>query len=301
MEQRLKGIIPPIVTLFDQHGEIDWKANQALVDWLIDQRVHGLLLMGSTGEFSALTNAERKEYAEKMTAYVNGRVPVLIGTGSTAFKEVIDLATHAQSVGADGILVVNPYYWNYSEEQLYDYYAKISQCVSIPVIIYNIPLLTGQCLSAELIHRLAVNHKNIIGVKDTINDIGHIRQLLITVKKDRPDFLIFSAFDDHLLPSLQIGAAGSINGIANFAPELFVQLYEHYQSGNIQAAIELHKQIVQFMSIYDYSTPFYTAIKEAVNQRVLKRSTGARFPIETTDDELKNNVKEFLLSNKLIQ
>lgn len=273
-----KGIIVPVVTLFDGSGEIDWKANEKLTDWLIARGVHGLLYMGSTGEFSSLTLEERKLFAEKMTAYIDGRVQVLIGTGTSSLKDTVDLSKHAESIKADGILVVNPFYWKFTEDQLYLYYTTIADAVSLPIMLYNIPQVTGQSLSADLVHRLAVSRKNIVGIKDTIADFGHIRKLIYRMKKERPEFAVFAAFDEHLLPALELGASGSINASSGFAPELSVSLYEAYRGGDYETALAKHRKIAELMPIYEYSDPLFLAIKEAVHQRVLHYETGYRSP-----------------------
>lgn len=160
------GIIPLMVTLFYQQDEIDWQANQKLADWLIEQGIHGILFMGSSGEFSLLTLEERKLFAKEMISYVNGRIPVLIGTGTTSIKDTIDLLQHAESMGVNGVLIVNPYYWKFTDDQLYQYYTTIADNISIPIMLYNIPSLTGQSFSSHLVRRLAVSRKNIVGIKD---------------------------------------------------------------------------------------------------------------------------------------
>ncbi|MBM7551603.1 dihydrodipicolinate synthase family protein [Thalassobacillus pellis] len=289
-----QGIIPPVVTLFDQNEEFDWEANNKLTDFLINQGVHGLLYMGSTGEFSALTKEERKQFAEKMIEHVNGRIPILIGTGSSSLKETIDLSQHAESVGADGVLIVNPYYWNYSEDQLFQYFTTIADNLSIPLMLYNIPQLTGQNLSSRLICRLAEARKNIVGVKETVMDIGHIREVILSCKQVRPDFSVFSAFDEHLLPSLQIGAQGSINGTATFAPRLSVKLFEHFHKEEYAQSIQLHQKLAKLMPIYKYSDPLFLAIKEAVHQMVLGNETGVRLPCLPINNELKDKVETLL-------
>jgi 4-hydroxy-tetrahydrodipicolinate synthase len=294
-----QGIIPPVVTLFNGNGEIDWQANKDLADWLIGQGVHGILLMGSTGEFSSLTIEERQKFVQEMTSYINKRIPVLIGTGTTSLKDTIRLSQHAEAIGADGVLIVNPYYWNFNEKQLFEYYLTVADSVSVPILIYNIPQLTGQSLSSDLVKNLALSRDNIVGIKDTISDIGHIRDLILTVKEKRPDFAVFSAFDDHLLPALQLGSAGSINGTAIFAPELSVKLYESYRSDHYQEAIVTHQQLIKLMKFYEVSTPFFLGIKEAVNQRVLKKDTGSRAP-GFLDSDIHNKVKILLKSNKLL-
>lgn len=291
---RFHGIIPPVVTLFNENGEFNWKANKQLTDYLIDQGVHGILFMGSTGEFSSLSIEQRKTFVAEMTAYVDKRVPVLIGTGSTSLTDSIDLSKHAQDCGADGVLVVSPYYWKFSDDQLFEYFSSVADCVDIAVMIYNIPLLTGQSLSPELIARLAESRENIVGIKDTIESLGHIRQLITETKKKRQDFAVFAAFDDLVLPALQIGAAGAINGTSVFAPGYSADLYNRFQEGKYKEALDLHQKIISLMPIYVLSQPLFLAIKEAVNQAVLGYETAYIPPALMVDSSLKQKVKSFV-------
>ncbi|AGT32284.1 dihydrodipicolinate synthase [Geobacillus genomosp. 3] len=297
MPYKLKGIIPPVVTLFSEDGDFDWEANYFLADYLIRCGVHGLLYMGSTGEFSALTTEERKTFVERMTRYIDGRVPVFIGTGSTSLKETIYLSKHAESVGASGVLVVNPFYWKYTERQLYDYYMSVAKSIAIPLIIYNIPLLTGQELSPELVMQLALDQENIAGVKDTTEKLGHIRQL-IRITEKREDFAVFAAFDDLLLPALQMGAAGGINGTAVFCPERSVRLFESFNAGRYDEALKINESILQLMPVYELSQPLFLAIKEAVHQLVLGRPTALRPPVNECSD-LRERVQMFLNKHNL--
>jgi 2-dehydro-3-deoxy-D-pentonate aldolase len=297
MDYKFKGIIPPVVTLFNKDGEFDWEANYVLADHLIKKGVHGLLYMGSMGEFSSLSLQERKLFVEKMVRYVDGRVPVLIGTGTTSLKDTIYLSQHAESVGADGVLVVNPFYWKFTEHQLYDYYMNLAKSLKIPLVIYNIPSLTGQDLSPDLILRLAMDHENIVGIKDTTERLGHIRQL-ISITHQRSDFAVFAAFDDLILPALQMGAAGAINGTATFLPELSVRLFESFKAGQYQEALALNESILKLMSIYELSQPLFIAVKEAVHQLILGYQTNYQLPI-TECDPLKKDVQLFLKQNHL--
>jgi 4-hydroxy-tetrahydrodipicolinate synthase len=297
MDFKFKGIIPPVVTLFNKDGEFDWEANYILADHLIKKGVHGLLYMGSMGEFSSLPLQERKLFVEKMVRYVDGRVPVLIGTGTTSLKDTIYLSQHAESIGADGVLIVNPFYWKFTEQQLYDYYMTVAKSLKIPLVIYNIPSLTGQDLSPDLILRLAMDHENIVGIKDTTERLGHIRQL-ISITYQRSDFAVFAAFDDLLLPALQMGAAGAINGTATFFPELSVRLFENFKAGQYQEALALNEFILKLMSIYELSQPLFIAVKEAVHQLILGYQTSHQLPI-TECDSLKKDVQLFLKQNHL--
>lgn len=287
-----KGIISPVVTLFDEGGEVDWEANEQLADRLIAGGVHGILLMGSTGEFSSLTMDERQLFAEKMTAYIGGRTKVIVGTGCTSLKDTLELSKHAERIKADGVLIVNPFYWKFTEDQLYSYYTAVADEISLPILLYNIPQITGQNLSPELVGRLSASCENIVGIKDTIVDFGHIRKIISSVKNEgRPEFAVFAAFDEHLLPALELGAAGSINATSVFAPEISVALFEAFTSGNYEKALQQHRKIAELMSIYEYSDPLFLAIKEAVQLRILHRETGYRSPAAPVDG-LKQKVED---------
>ncbi|WP_404322616.1 dihydrodipicolinate synthase family protein [Cytobacillus firmus] len=288
------GIIPPVVTLFDEAGNLDLELNRRYLDKLISQNIHGILLMGSSGEFSSLSIEERKLYVREMIKHIHGRVKVMVGVGHTALKEVLELTSYAEEQGADGVLVVSPYYWKLSDDQLYRFYSTVASHTELPVFIYNIPQLTGQNLPVELIVKLAKDYPNISGIKETVGDFGHIRQVITEVKKVRPDFLVFSAFDEHMLPALMIGAAGSINGSAVFAPEVSVDLYESYQRGDLAEAQINHQQISKLMDVYTYCPTFFTTMKEAVHQRWFETAAGHRVPFDVYPADLRENVRSLL-------
>ncbi|MEY9867642.1 dihydrodipicolinate synthase/N-acetylneuraminate lyase [Peribacillus sp. B2I2] len=288
------GIIPPVVTLFDETGNLDIPLNRSYIDLLISKNIDGILLMGSSGEFSSLTTEERKLYVREMIKHINGRVPVMVGVGHTSLKEVLELTSYAEEHGANGVLVVNPYYWKLSDEQLYRHFSSVANHTNLQVFIYNIPLLTGQNLSIELIKKLAEDHSNITGIKETVSDFGHLRQVLEEVKNVRSDFRVFSAFDEHLLPAQMIGAAGSINGSAVFMPEISVDLYESYQKGDLAEAQKYHQVISKLMDLYNYGPTFFTAMKEAVHQRWFDVPAGHRSPCDVYPADLSDKVAALL-------
>lgn len=296
---KFSGVIPPVSTMFDEEGNFDWKSNERVCDHLIESGVDGVLFLGSTGEFSSLTIEERKTFSERMTSYVNGSVPVLIGVGSTSLKDTIELSQHAEQSGASGVLVVSPFYWKFTEDQLFEYFITVAKSISIPVLLYNIPLLTGQSLSPKLVARLAESCENIVGVKDTIDSLKHISQIINQVKEKRKDFAVFAAFDDLILPALQVGAAGSINGTSVFAPERSVKLYKSFSQGDYEQALKHHLSIVPLLSIYDVAQPLFIGIKEAVHQSVLGYNTGLRKPVLPADENLRIKVREILIQNNL--
>jgi 2-dehydro-3-deoxy-D-pentonate aldolase len=132
--------------------------------------VDGISALGSTGEFSHLTNEERRRLAEELAKIVAGRVPLLIGVGASGTKEAVELARHAEGVGADGLLSVSPYFWKVGEEALFTHFATVAESVDIPVLVYNLPMLTGIDLSSGLLARIAAECPNVVGLKDTVTE-----------------------------------------------------------------------------------------------------------------------------------
>jgi 2-dehydro-3-deoxy-D-pentonate aldolase len=163
-----RGLMPAMVTPFDERGEVDLGAAEAVVERFIEAGVDGISPLGSTGEFSHLTADERKRFAEEVARIVAGRVPVVVGVGAAGTKEMVELARHAESAGADAVLVVSPFYWKIGEEALFRHFAAVAEAVGIPVVIYNLPMLTGIDLSPALIARVATECPNVVGIKDTV-------------------------------------------------------------------------------------------------------------------------------------
>lgn len=241
MNNILSGVNPPVVTIFDQHGRIDFEANHKQADFLIENGVDGLAYLGTTGEFSLLTVEEKKSFMTEMTEYINKRVHVIFGIGDTCLERTLELAHYAEEIGVDGILVVNPYFSVYESKYVEAYYDKIASTINLPIIIYNFPDLTGFCFNAELVSRLAQKHSNIVGIKDTINNFNHVLGMQ-SVKSVRPDFLVFSAFEEQALGLMVCGVDGFVNATANFAPEFTVKMFHAAKEGNWKEATIWYKK-----------------------------------------------------------
>lgn len=272
------GIIPPVLTLFNEDGSIDWEGNKKLIDFLIGKKVHALFFLGSAGEFTQMTFEERKQFAEFAVKYVDGRLPVIVGTGSCSTSETIKLTEHAKAIGANGVAVVTPYYWNLSDEEMYDHFAQVARSVDIPIIIYNIPMTTGQNISPSLIARLAKSLPNIIGIKDTVDSISHIRQIIAEVKAVKPEFSVLTGFDDHILSTLMLGGDGAITGFSNSSAEINVGIYESFAAGDLTAALAWNRKIQRVNSLFTIGESLTGMFKEAAKQ-VVGVSPSVRAPL----------------------
>lgn len=258
------GVITPVVTMLDENKKLDLNGVEALIEHLISGGVNGMLIMGSIGEFFALSQDEKEAYVDFVIEKVAGRVPVLVGTGGTVLEDVIKFSQYAEKAGADAVLLVSPYYFKLDDESLYRYFASVAEAVDLPVILYNFPDCTVHDLSPELIKRLAMDYKHIVGVKDTVDNISHTRSIIQAVKPVRPDFCVLSGYDEYFLGNLMAGGDGIIGGLSNLYPAFFSDMYASYQKGDFEALKEAQLKVNGMMKIYEQTKPFVAAIKMGV-------------------------------------
>ena len=294
------GLIPAMVTPFDERGDADLGATEALVERFIEAGVDGISPLGSTGEASHLTGDERKRFAEEVTSIVAGRVPLLIGVGAVGTRETVELARHAEGVGADGLLVVSPYYWKVGEEALFKHFVTVAESVDIPILIYNLPVLTGVELSPSLVSRIARECPNVIGLKDTVTEYSHIWNVLHEVKPVRPDFSVLAGFEDLILPSMLAGGDGSICGLANVAPDFFVGLVQAARNGDLERAAEMHRRVLSLMTLGSFSDTPLGAIKLAMNALGVPISPTVRGPALPAPDEAREGIEDTLRQTELL-
>ncbi|WP_079231464.1 2-keto-3-deoxygluconate aldolase [Enterobacter ludwigii] len=293
------GIIPPVSTIFTADGQLDKHGTAALIDDLIAAGVDGLFFLGSGGEFSQLNAEERKTIARFAIDHVDHRVPVLIGTGGTNARETLELSQHAQQAGADGIVVINPYYWKVSEANLIRYFEQVADSVTLPVILYNFPALTGQDLTPALVKILADSRSNIVGIKDTIDSVAHLRSMIHTVKSAHPHFTVLCGYDDHLFNTLLLGGDGAISASGNFAPQVSVNLLKAWRDQEVAKAAEYHQILLQIPQMYQLDTPFVNVIKEAIVLCGRPISTYVLPPASPLDEPRKAQLKTLLQQLKL--
>lgn len=299
--KQFSGIIPPVSTLFTDDGILDKVRMGGVIDFLIRSGVDGLFFLGTGGEFSQMSTEERKQVAEFSVNYVDKRVPTLIGTGSTNTREAIELSTHAQSIGASGIVVINPYYWQLTEDNLFNYFSEVSSSVDLPVILYNFPNLTGQDLSPTFVKSLVDKNINIVGIKETIDSIAHLREMIFSLKDEHPNFSVFCGFDDHLLNTLLLGGDGAISASANFVPELSIDIFQAFSSGDLGQAAELHKTLLQLPLIYKIDSPFVNVVKEAMKLCGQDISTYSLPPTRPLSEEKREQVKRILQNANIVR
>jgi 4-hydroxy-tetrahydrodipicolinate synthase len=234
-----KGSIVALITPL-KNGKIDAEAFQRHVEWQIDQGTHGLVPVGTTGESPTLTHDEHKRIIELSIEVAARRVPVIAGTGSNSTSEAVELTRHAKEAGADGALVVTPYYNKPTQEGLYLHYKAINDCADIPIVIYNIPGRSVVDMSVETMARLA-KLPNIVGVKDATADLARVSQQRAAIGHD---FVQLSGEDATALGFMAHGGHGCISVTANIAPALCSEFQLACLGGNYKHALELQDRLM---------------------------------------------------------
>lgn len=234
-----RGSITALVTPFHE-GRLDEACFQKLVQRQVDEGTHGLVPVGTTGESPTLTHQEHKRVVELCIEVAAGKAFVIAGAGSNSTQEAIDLATHAQSAGADAVLVVTPYYNKPSQEGLYQHYKAIHDAISLPIFIYNIPGRSVIDMTPETMARL-FKLPNIVGVKDATADLARVSQQRMLMG---PEFIQLSGEDATALGFMAHGGQGCISVTSNVAPKLCAQFQEACLKGDYIAALSLQDQLM---------------------------------------------------------
>jgi 4-hydroxy-tetrahydrodipicolinate synthase len=234
-----KGSITALITPF-KNGKVDDRAFQKLVEWQIDQGTHGLVPCGTTGESPTLTHDEHRRVVELCVEAAAGRVPVIAGTGSNSTTEAVELTRHAMSAGADGVLVVTPYYNKPTQEGLYQHFKAINDSADIPIVVYNIPGRSVIDLSVETMARL-FKLKNVVGVKDATANMARASQQRAALGSE---FIQLSGEDATALGFMAHGGQGCISVTANVAPALCAEFQLACLAGNFRLALQLQDRLM---------------------------------------------------------
>ncbi|HEY0209317.1 dihydrodipicolinate synthase family protein [Acerihabitans sp.] len=283
--KKFNGVFPPVPTIFTPQGKLDKMGMATLLDHLIDSSVDGILLLGSGGEFCHMTKEQRFDVAEFCVAHINHRVPVLLGISSCGTQEVIEFGLHADRLEVDGVLVLNPYYVTLTDEYMYQHFKTVAENIATPVLLYNFPALTGQDISVDLMVRLAHDVHNIIGIKDTVDNISHIREIVNQVRPVRPDYIIFAGYDEYMMDTLILGGNGGIPATANIAPQITCGLYQAWREKDYETMFSLQRRLSAFSTIYGLDSPFFGIIKKAIRLSGVDISTEVLLPVKMPNDE----------------
>lgn len=288
-----QGSMPALITPF-KDGKVDFDAFQSFVEWQISEGSNGLVPCGTTGESPTLSHDEHMKVTESCIEAANGKVPVIAGTGSNSTDEAIMLTRHAKKAGADGALVVTPYYNKPTQEGLYLHFKAINDACDIPIIIYNIPGRSVVDMSIDTMARLA-KLPNIVGVKDATCDLARPIQTRLAIGKD---FCLLTGEDGTTVPYLAAGGAGTISVTANIAPRMCADLHAAWAARDLDAVMDLQDKLMPLhQAMFSETSP--GPVKYAAG--LMGKCTGeTRLPITDISDANKKQVKDALTGAGLL-
>ena len=241
MMQPLQGSFVALVTPMLENGSLDFDALEALVEWHIESETNGIVSVGTTGESATVSVPEHLEIIKKTIDFVDGRVPVIAGTGGNSTQEAIDLTQTAAELGADYALIVTPYYNKPNQEGLFQHFIKIADSVEIPQILYNVPSRTACDLRPDTVMRLA-SHQNIVGIKEALDSSERLSELIRISQTvaDQKNFSVFSGDDPSFSSFMANGGDGVISVAANIVPKYISQICSLNLSDQFDHAEELN-------------------------------------------------------------
>jgi 4-hydroxy-tetrahydrodipicolinate synthase len=290
-----KGAFTVIITPMTIDQDIDLVGLKNIIDWQISKGIPGICVTGSTGEFASLTREERLEIAEVAVNHVNGRIPCLVGTAAESTRETIFYTKHAKEIGADGVLIVNPFFCRPSFDDIYLHYKAISEAVDIPVMVYNNPHHTGVDMSPELLVKIC-SLKNMDYVKDASGDLRRVADIK---RLTNGKVTIFCGGEDLALQNFILGATGWICVCGNLIPKEANQLLELVMQEKLEDAYSLFHRLYPLLDLLENSSKALQLVKKSLE--FMGRPAGpCRFPRQPLSESECENLKSLLKNLSLI-
>ena len=281
-----KGCGTALITPFNESG-VNFKELEKMIEFQISEGADAIIVCGTTGESATMSEIEKQQTIKFVVDVVNGRIPVIAGTGSNSTKCATDMSKYAESVGVDAVLVVTPYYNKTTQEGLIEHYKKIANSINIPVILYNVPSRTGLNINPKTCLELS-KIDNIVGIKEASGNISQIAKIANLCKDN---LYIYSGNDDQIIPVLSLGGMGVISVLSNIAPKDVHDMTNYYFEGSTKEALKLQLKSLKLIAcLFSEVNPI--PIKEAVN--LIGFDAGIpRLPlVKITDDSSKQLKKE---------
>ena len=262
----LRGVVPPLITPLADEYTLDLPGLEKLIEHVISGGVHGLFLLGTTGEGPSLSYKLKYEMVEKSCEIINGRVPVLVGITDTSFAESIRLAEHAAKCGADGVVLAPPYYFPAGQPELLEYFEHLAPKLPLPLFLYNMPSMTKVTIDVDTLCK-ASEIDNIVGFKDSGGNMIKYHEYICAMQ-DKPEFSMLIGPEELLGESVIFGGHGGVSGGANIKPRLFVNMYEAAVAGDLEKVKQLQKEIFELRRLYScgkHSSTFIKGVKCSLN------------------------------------
>ncbi|MGB1530445.1 MAG: 4-hydroxy-tetrahydrodipicolinate synthase [Gammaproteobacteria bacterium] len=297
--QPLQGSLVALVTPMLENGSLDFNALEALIEWHIESGTNGIVSVGTTGESATVSVPEHLEIINKTINFVDGRVPVIAGTGGNSTQEAIELTQTAAELGADYALLVTPYYNKPNQEGLFHHFIKIADSAEIPQILYNVPSRTACDLMPETVMRLA-NHQNIVGIKEALDSSERFSELIKISQSiaDQKNFSVFSGDDPTFNSFMANGGDGVISVAANVVPSYISQICSLNLSGQFDEAKELNSILENLYELlFVESNPI--PVKWILN-RMKRIQSGIRLPLVPYNESFHEKTINEMIKLKLL-
>lgn len=291
MSQTLRtfsGSLVALATPFGPDGQVDYKQLEALVEFQLEHHTDGIVALGTTAETPTLSQEEKDKIAQTVIGKVAGRIPVIVGAGSNDTLHAAALARRYEAMGADGLLVVTPYYNKANKSGMLAHFRTIADGVNIPILLYNVPSRTGCSIPLDVLEELS-HHKNIVGIKEASGDIAYV---IAAARLLSQDFCMLSGNDDEVLPLLALGGSGVISVLANIAPDQTHELVSSYQSGDIAHARDVQLKYLELIhALFAETSP--APLKEAMNLLGMKVGS-CRLPLGPVSESTRQRLEKAL-------
>lgn len=284
----LHGVVPPTVTAFEEDESVDLATTAAHARFVVDSGVHGVFTLGTNGEFPLLTAEERDRVVETVVDEVGGEVPVLAGVGAEGTREAVERAEAAASAGADGLVVVVPYYFPVDDDGLVEHYRRVADAVDVPIYAYTFPDRTGNDISLDALDRLAAID-GFAGLKDTSQDVARMESAL----RYHPNLTYLMGSNRLVYTGLTLGCDGAVSAVANAFPEVVVDLYEAAHAGDDERARELQGDVLDVQDALERG-PFLAGVKAALDLRGFDVGP-MRSPLRSFSDDQRETLRDTLV------
>ena len=285
---KFAGSYVALVTPFQADGSVDFGKLRELVNWHLAQGTDGIVALGTTGESSTMSHEEDDEVARCIIETVNGQIPVIVGAGSNCTKTQLEKSRKYHDLGADGLLLITPYYNKANDEGMYRHFATVADAIDTPVILYNVPGRTGCAISPACCARLA-KHPNIAGIKEASGNISYTAKIARLLGDD---FCMFSGNDDMIVPVMSLGGCGVISVWANICPKECHDLVAAFAAGDVATARAMQLRYLELINaLFCEVNPI--PIKEAMNQLGMNVG-GYRLPLCEISDAGRETVRRAL-------
>lgn len=280
----LGGIIPAAGTPLAGNDSVDQEGLHRLVAYLLEAGVHGLFANGSMGGFAFLTGDEQVRSVATAVAAVDGRVPVIAGVGETATSRALPLARRMAAEGADCLALLPPFFFLARQEHLIDYFGELAAAVSVPVVLYDNPVLTKNSIQAETVAELCRRVPDLAGIKVSDSDCVKL-QAILEATRPYAGFAVLTGSEHLALVALQMGCHGCVGGLFNVCPHLAVALWKAWQAGNLEAARQRQRELIEVWQIFRFGA-IWGAFDEALRYLgICERATGRPYVTSLTDAE----------------